>query len=107
MAGGKILDRLGLKSETLIGKTVFQTNDTIDINIANHKAALEGKSSSYEFKLGETFLQRFLEPLQDKKGNIVGVISMSLDITERKQMEQELINLKNKLKEYEDNVKKI
>ncbi len=99
MAGGKILERLGLKAETLIGKTVFQTNDTIDINIANHKAALEGKSSNYEFKLGGTFLQRFLEPLQNKEGNIVGVISMSLDITERKQMEQEIISLKNKIEE--------
>lgn len=101
MAGGKILERLGLKSETLLGKTVFQTNDAIDVNITNHKAALEGKSSSYEYNIGETVLQRFLEPLQNTAGKIVGVISMSIDITERKKMELEIIELKSKLEQYE------
>lgn len=97
MAGGKILEKLGLKAETLLGRTVFQTNDTIDTNITNHKAALDGKSSSYEYNIGQTVLQRFLEPLQNAAGKIVGVISMSIDITERKKMELEIIELKRKL----------
>lgn len=101
MAGGKILEKLGLKAETLLGKTVFQTNDTIDVNITNHKAALDGKPSSYEYNIGQTVLQRFLEPLQNATGKIVGVISMSIDITERKKMELEIIELKTKLEQCE------
>lgn len=108
MAGGKILDSLGLKTQTLIGKTLFQTGDTIDINVSNHKAALEGKSSNYEYKLGETVLQRFVEPLKDTTGKIVGVISMSLDITERKKAELEIKNLNNRLEQcIKDNAAKL
>jgi PAS domain S-box-containing protein len=108
MAGGKILDSLGLKTQTLIGKTLFQTGDTIDINVSNHKAALEGKSSNYEYKLGETVLQRFVEPLKDTTGKIVGVISMSLDITDRKKAELEIKNLNNRLEQcLKDNATKL
>lgn len=99
MAGGKILDSLGLKSQTLIGKTLFQTNDTIDINITKHKEALNGKSSVYDYKLGETYLQRFVEPLKNNEGKIVGVISMSLDVTEREKMNLKIKELNLKLEE--------
>lgn len=98
MAGGRILDRLGLKPTTLIGKMLFQTNSTMDVS--QHNKALEGKSSNYEYQLGETFFQRFVEPLKNTSGKIVGVISMSLDITERKKMEQKIKNLNSKLEEY-------
>lgn len=99
MAGGKILESLGLKTETLIGKTLFQTGDTVDINVANHQGALEGKSSNYEYKLGETYLQRYVEPLKNTTGKIVGVISMSFDITDRKKSEKEINELKIQLDE--------
>ena len=97
MAGGKILDRLGLKAQALIGKPLFQENEEMDINISNHKKALEGISSNYEYKLGGTFLQRYVEPMKNTSGKIVGVISMSIDITECKKGELEIKKLKDQL----------
>jgi len=99
MAGGKILEKLGMKSQNLIGKTLYQTSEELDINIIHHNEALQGKSSSYEYKFGETYLQRFVEPLKNTVGKIVGVISMSLDITEQTKAEEEIKRLNKKLEQ--------
>jgi len=44
-----------------------------------------------EFPTGKRWIDARLSPVRDSKGTIIGVLGLSADITERKQMEQELI----------------
>ncbi|HXJ23180.1 MAG TPA: ATP-binding protein [Polyangia bacterium] len=93
-AGGG-LSALGLASGevSIIGTPVtsyFHTEDPHHPAIAAHLRALAGESTVMEMAwFGRRFHSR-IEPLRDDRGQIVGVIGVSFDVTELKQTAQAL-----------------
>jgi len=90
---GAGLSRLGLKPQEVVGKSLyeyFQTDDRSFMPIAAHRRALAGESVTFHVEWGSGSYACHAEPLRDGNGIVVGVISMALDITDRKQLEAQL-----------------
>lgn len=83
----------GTSPTQFIGKTIFEVNQTADEsheNVSPHLRALRGESSKYESEWMGRILESYVEPLLDTQGSIIGTIGLSVDITQRKRMEDAL-----------------
>ena len=90
---GAGLSRLGLKPQEIAGKSLFEFFQTEDRNfapIAAHRRALTGESVTFHVDWAGASYACHAEPLRNGEGNVFGVISMALDITDRKQLEAQL-----------------
>jgi PAS domain S-box-containing protein len=90
---GAGLDSLGVKSGGLTGKTLaeyFQTNDPQHPSVAAHWRALAGEALTYELHWQKRIFESHVRPLRGPDGEIVGVIGVALDITDRKQLADQL-----------------
>jgi len=90
---GAGLSRLGLKPQEVVNKSLyefFQTEDRNFVPIAAHRRALAGESVAFHVEWGGGSYACHAEPLRNGEGNVCGVISMALDITDRKQLEAQL-----------------
>jgi len=84
---------LQIDPESLVGRSLFeffQVQDRSFLPIATHLKALHGESAAYEMELRGKYFHSYVEPLRDAEGKIIGCISVSHDITERKIAEEEL-----------------
>jgi PAS domain S-box-containing protein len=90
---GAALDSLGVKSGGLTGKTLaeyFQTTDPQHPSIAAHWRALAGEALTYELQWQKRVFESHVRPLRATDGEIIGVIGVALDITDRKQLVDQL-----------------
>jgi PAS domain S-box-containing protein len=90
---GAGLDSLGVKSGGLTGKTLseyFQTDDPQHPSISAHWRALAGEALTYELHWQKRIFESHVRPLRGPDGEIVGVIGVALDITDRKQLADQL-----------------
>ena len=90
---GAGLDSLGVKSGGLTGKTLseyFQTDDPQHPSVAAHWRALAGEALTYELHWQKRIFESHVRPLRGPDGEIVGVIGVALDITDRKQLADQL-----------------
>jgi signal transduction histidine kinase/CheY-like chemotaxis protein len=62
---------------------------------AVHMEALRGAASTYEVGWRERSFQCHLEPLRNPDGDIIGVVGVAVEITERKRAEQHLQDAKD------------
>jgi two-component system CheB/CheR fusion protein len=67
----------------------FETTDPAFPPIAAHRRALRGESSSYELQWGGRTFQSYVEPLRGVDRQIIGVVGIATDITDRKYAEEE------------------
>lgn len=88
----------GLEPDELIGKKAADLlpPEFVAGMVAEERAIMEtGTATETEevipFKSGERIVRAFKTPYCDGEGNIIGVIGIVRDITERKQAEQELV----------------
>jgi PAS domain S-box-containing protein len=97
---GAGLAALKLHPDEVVGMTLseyFKVDESDFVAYVAHRRALEGIPSTYELDWdGRTFYSR-VEPLRDIENCIVGVVGIALDITERKQAEEELQALSHRL----------
>ena len=92
-AVGAGLEPLGLRSNELAGKTLFeyfQTSDPEFPSIAAHKKALNGESVTYELQWKNRVLESYVQPLRGNEGELIGVIGVALDVTDRKHLTDQL-----------------
>jgi PAS domain S-box-containing protein len=90
---GAGLDLLGLRTNELTGKTLFeyfQTKDPQFSPIAAHKKALRGESVTYELEWQRRVFESHVQPLRGSEGELIGVIGVALDITDRKHLADQL-----------------
>ena len=88
---GPMLARLGVAAENLVGRTlseITQANQLGDFERV-HRAALAGETTLTEHQLPRLgiFYDLQVAPYRDDAGEIVGVVSVAHDITERKRAE--------------------
>lgn len=90
---GAGLSRLGLKPNQLVGKSLleyFETADQTFLPIASHRRALGGEPMTFHVEWKSGSYACHVEPLRNADGELEGAICMSLDITDRKQLEEQL-----------------
>ena len=90
---GAGLNVLGVKSGGLTGKTLyeyFHTENAEFPSIAAHLRALAGESITYELNWQNRVFESNVRPLRGSEGELLGVIGVALDITDRKQMADQL-----------------
>lgn len=81
------------QSKNMVGRTVFEylkCEGTNALPMAHHYAALRGESAHFEYKRRDRVLDIHLEPLRAPSGEIIGVIGVGLDITQRKKTEEQI-----------------
>ncbi|MGQ9492076.1 MAG: ATP-binding protein [Anaerolineae bacterium] len=86
---GEILDQLGLRLEDFPGRSVFELFSDRDLH-EKFEAALAGTLlTSTDTLFGRSFDSR-ISQLRDNNGEVIGIIVVSFDITERMQAEEAL-----------------
>jgi diguanylate cyclase (GGDEF)-like protein/PAS domain S-box-containing protein len=85
------LAKVGLQPDELVGKnlaTVF--SDPAGTTMRAHERALAGESIDYIDDFGGRTFQTHLEPVADRSGSVAGVAGLSVDITDKLRVEQQL-----------------
>src|SRR6202030_3656611 len=68
----------------------FETHDPQHPSIAAHWRALAGESLTYELHWQKRIFESHVRPLRGPDGEIIGVIGVALDITDRKHLADQL-----------------
>jgi two-component system, cell cycle sensor histidine kinase and response regulator CckA len=92
-AVGAGLARLGLKPNEIVGKSLleyFETSDRTFLPIAAHMRAVSGEPVTFHVEWKGGSYACHVEPLRGASGEIFGAICMSLDVTDRKNLEEQL-----------------
>ncbi len=90
---GAGLTRLGLKPNQIVGMSLldyFETADQTFLPIAAHRRSVAGEPMTFHVEWKSGSYACHVEPLRDSDGHVSGAICMSLDITDRKQLEEQL-----------------
>ena len=85
--------RLKIKPNDLVGMSLldyFETTDQTFLPIAAHRRAVAGEPMTFHVEWKSGSYACHVEPLRDSDGQVSGAICMSLDITDRKQLEEQL-----------------
>jgi two-component system cell cycle sensor histidine kinase/response regulator CckA len=91
-AVGSGLARLGLKPNQLVGMSLsdyFETKDQSFTPIAAHLRAVAGDPVTFPVEWKKGSYACHVEPLRDAAGEVQGAICMALDVTDRKQLEEQ------------------
>jgi two-component system, cell cycle sensor histidine kinase and response regulator CckA len=89
---GAGLSRLGLKPDEFVGKSLpeyFETVDQSFLPISAHRRAVAGEPVTFHVEWKGGSYACHVEPLHDSAGKVLGAICMSLDVTDRKQLEEQ------------------
>src|SRR3984885_5263429 len=85
--------RLKIKPDELVGMSLldyFETADQTFLPIGAHRRAVAGEPMTFHVEWKSGSYACHVEPLRDSDGQVSGAICMSLDITGRKQLEEQL-----------------
>jgi PAS domain S-box-containing protein len=90
---GAGLEMLGLRAQEMEGKSLFEyfhTDDPEFVPIAAHRKALTGQNVTYELEWQKHIFDSHVQPLKSSDGQLLGVIGVALDITDRKHLADQL-----------------
>ncbi|MGH9706015.1 MAG: PAS domain S-box protein [Candidatus Acidiferrales bacterium] len=90
---GAGLTRLGLKPNQIVGMSIleyFETSDSTFLPVAAHRRAVAGEPVTFHIEWKGGSYACHVEPLRGAGGDVQGAICMSLDVTDRKQLEDQL-----------------
>ncbi len=90
---GAGLEILGLRSDEMAGQSLyeyFHTDDPEFLAIAAHRKALAGENVAYELEWQKHIFDSHVQPLKGSEGQLLGVIGVALDITDRKHLADQL-----------------
>jgi PAS domain S-box-containing protein len=106
IAGGTEFDQLDLSPDDLEGQRleeVFPVENVEDLK-PHYQQALEGKSTVIEQTLEDRVFRIHIVPVRDSEGEVIAGMTMSQDITERKERERELRQYKTIVESMHDPV---
>lgn len=98
LSEGQALESLGLKSGQVVGTSVFDLYSDFPEIIDSIRLSLTGETVSYEADLGDRVFETICSPLENDVGEIIGVVGVATDQTERKQSEKELRHSEEKFR---------
>jgi len=91
LSEGRGLEGLGFRSKELLGRSVFDLYEGDRVSLANAYRVLAGEEFTVESPLGSVVLETTFTPLRDAAGEVDGAIGVSIDITERANMQLRLL----------------
>jgi PAS domain S-box-containing protein len=94
---GKGLDSAGLKSEDMIGKSIFDLYKDRPEVISGLQSSFEGESFEVESVLNGASYSTQFAPIKNAENQITGVVGLSIDITESKISKEKLQLEKDRL----------
>lgn len=92
---GKGLEQLGLQSGELIGASVYEVYRDQSTILDLVRQGLAGEEGSGITHLGDLWFENRCSPIRNAEGVVTGMIGVALDISDRKQVEQELLRTRN------------
>ncbi len=93
LSEGKGLSKIGAKAGQNVGKSVFkQYKDYPDI-LEKIRKAFNGESVTAEVNIGGVYFRNWYTPHINNKGEIIGLLGLSVNITERKKALEEIEKL--------------
>ncbi len=99
-ASGGLLEDLGVRVTDVLGLEVAEICDRLGVGDVPNRAAaqaLGGQMVDFESKLCGRALASRAEPLRNRQGEIVGVVGVVFDVTDRKRAEEEAHQLNAEL----------
>ena len=97
LSEGKGLEELGLKPGQLVGQSIFGVYHDIPDGLDAVRRALRGEFVIWEGQvMGRTYESR-LTPIFNKAGQVIRIIGLAIDVTERKAAEQAIYEAKQDL----------
>ena len=91
MSEGKGLEALGLRPGQLVGESVFELyRDFPNVERLIHRALTGEELTGKIVKLGDIAFESFYRPLRNEDDEIVGVVGVGIDVTERFEARQAL-----------------
>jgi PAS domain S-box-containing protein len=99
LSEGRSLDVLGLKPGEVVGMSAFDIYNNHPEILNGITRAINGETVRDIVKLGNNYFDNFYSPYIDASKTILGVIGMATDITERKKVEEKLLESEKKHRE--------
>ena len=90
---GAALGALHMDERAFTGRGVadlFPSDEGDSVPVAEHRRALAGHSTRFEFEWFGRWFDTYLEPLRSEAGTVTGVIGVAIDFTDRKKAEDAL-----------------
>jgi PAS domain S-box-containing protein len=91
LSEGKGLDALGFRPRELLGQSVFDLYAGDPVSLANAHRVLAGEEFTVVSELGAAVLESNFRPVLDEAGEVDGALGVSIDITERFNMQSRLV----------------
>jgi PAS domain S-box-containing protein len=107
---GAGLERLGLKPDETVGRTVFDyfaTEDPTFRPIAAMLSSLEGRTETYEVEWQGNVYHAVSEPLRDAQGRIEGTLGVALDVTQQRQIELALRDSEQRFRQMAESIHEV
>lgn len=89
LSAGKLLESFGLAAGELIGKNLFEFYSSVPEYIDQFRRALRGETFAVEVIIGDNIYQSHYFPEKDLFGEIVGIYSVTQDITAVRRAEED------------------
>jgi PAS domain S-box-containing protein len=90
LSEGKGLERLGRRGGESVGKSIYELYGDYPDVIASIERCLAGEEFTASVDLGGVSFESYYAPVRDPDGQVVGLIGVATDITERKSLEVQL-----------------
>ena len=87
---GKALETIGLEPGEVVGRSVHEVFGDFPEIIDNCERAFDGELVEEVVEVGDTVFRSWYQPLRNEDGDVVGVVSLSVDVTKRERREDEL-----------------
>lgn len=98
LSEGKGLSKLGLKPGQVVGESVFELYKEYPQMLTEMRRAFNGETVTVEEKVSGNYFRNWYTPHKDHEGNVIGLLGLSINITERKQAETKLKTYQERLK---------
>lgn len=90
LSEGKGLEKLGLTPSQVVGQSIFDLYANDPQILENIQAVLQGQEMIWTGKMGDWIYENLATPLHNQHGDVVGVVGIARDVTERDRAEAEL-----------------
>ncbi len=90
LSEGRGLEVLGLRPGEVVGRTIWEVYASSPTVLEDARRALEGEARASLVNLGSLWFETRCAPLRAPAGEIVGMVGVALDVTDRHRAQEEL-----------------